>query len=175
MGKVVRGLSHRFILSTAAASGGLAIGLRLARFKNVEIHNWITVAGDNTVTIRITQMEMGQGTMTSMAQLLAEELEVDWSKIPTEFISTATHLNRGGIYGRITTNASEGVSQSQALLRTCGAQIRMMFLRAAADRFGVPETELLAKLMAAWQPMQPMFPYLIQLRSNSRNLKIGST
>ena len=90
-------------------------------------------------------MEMGQGAMTSMAQLLAEELEVDWSKVRTEFISVRTHLKRGRIYGRTETHSSEGVSGSERLLRTCGAQIRTMLVRAASEQLGVPESELVAK------------------------------
>ena len=94
--KAGSGLSRRaVILSIAAAGGGLVVGLRLADVlprlssgpKTIEIYNWITIAPDNTTTVRIAQMEMGQGATTSMAQLLAEELEVDWSKIRTEFIS----------------------------------------------------------------------------------------
>ena len=136
----------------AAAGGGLVIGLRLADFASQdphqdprEIHSWITVAPDDTVTIRIAQMELGQGAMTSMAQLLAEELEVDWSKVRAEFISIRTHLSRGKIYGRTNTSQSKGVRGSQLLLRTCGAQIRTMLVRAAGHRLGVPESELVAK------------------------------
>ena len=57
---------------------------------------------------------MGQGVMTSMAQLLAEELAVDWSKVKTEFISTRDHLSRGKIYGRTKTGSSGSVRNSQA-------------------------------------------------------------
>ncbi|HVT45786.1 MAG TPA: molybdopterin cofactor-binding domain-containing protein [Thermoanaerobaculia bacterium] len=142
-----------FIASAALAAGGaLAIGLRYMPWGrmaepsgSVEVFNWIVVAPDDTITIRIAQMEMGQGTMTAMAQLLAEELEADWSKVKTELISIATHLRRGRIYGRTTTAGSEGVSRSQMLLRTSGAQIRTMFVRAAAKRLGVNESELVAK------------------------------
>jgi isoquinoline 1-oxidoreductase subunit beta len=143
---------RNFILSAAAACGGLAIGLRISRFApslaiepGVEIHNWIVVAPDNTVTIRIAQMEMGQGAMTSMAQLMAEELEVDWSKIRTEFISIARHLARDRVYGRTNVVGSGGVTLSQGLLRTAGAQIRTMLVKAAAKRFEVPEAELVAE------------------------------
>ena len=90
-------------------------------------------------------MEMGQGAMTAMAQLIAEELEVDWSKLKTEFISMTTHLNRGGAYGRVVTVGSEGVSRSQLLLRTVGAQIRTMLVRAAARRIGAVEKDLAAE------------------------------
>ena len=55
-------------------------------------------------------MEMGQGTMTAMAQLLAEELEVNWSDVRTEFISIARNMSREKVYGRTATAGSEGVS-----------------------------------------------------------------
>jgi isoquinoline 1-oxidoreductase beta subunit len=141
-----------FVLSVAAVGGGLAVGLRISDpagpsddSRAMELNDWITLAPDNTVTIRIAQMEMGQGTMTAMAQLLGEELEVDWSKVRTEFISIKTHLSRGRIYGRTVTAESEGVRGSEALLRKCGAQIRTMFVRAASERLEVPESDLIAK------------------------------
>jgi isoquinoline 1-oxidoreductase subunit beta len=140
-------LSRRsFILSASAAGGALAVGFRLTGGSkaSVEILNWIVVAPDNTVTIRIAQMEMGQGA-TTLAQLLAEELEVDWSLVRTEFISIARNMNREKIYGRTNTAGSEGVSGSQFLLRTAGAQIRMMLVKAAAERFAAPESELVAQ------------------------------
>jgi isoquinoline 1-oxidoreductase subunit beta len=148
---------RRFILSTAAAGGGMAIGLPTwlfegasrptwdGGFRGVEVYNWIVVAPDNTITMRIAQTEMGQGTMTAMAQLLAEELEVKWSKVRTAFISITADVARTNIYGRTDTVGGEGVGRSQLLLRTCGAQIRTMFLQAASKRFGVPESELAAK------------------------------
>ena len=118
-------------------------GLHDAR-EAVEIRDWITVAPDNTVTIRIAQMEMGQGAMTSMAQLIGEELAVDWSKVKTEFISIKTQLLRGRIFGRTRTDASRGVRNSEEMLRKCGAQIRSMLVRAASERLRVPASELVA-------------------------------
>jgi isoquinoline 1-oxidoreductase subunit beta len=113
--------------------------------KDVEIKNWITVAPDSTVTIRIAQVEMGQGTMTTMAQLLAEELEANWSTIKTEFISIAAHLACDRCYGRTETSASDALRESDVPLRTIGAQIRTMLIRAAAQRLRVPEFELVAE------------------------------
>ena len=151
-------LSRRaFVLSAAAAGGALVVGLRIADRESVssgsvgagsdvvEIHNWITIKPDNTTTIRIARMEMGQGVMTSMAQLLAEELAVDWSKVTTEFISIRDQLSRGGIYGRTVTRSSNSVRESEALLRICGAQIRTMLVRAAAERLDVQASELTAE------------------------------
>ena len=88
-------------MSAAFAGGALAIGFRLSPrgrglvpTQHTEILNWIIIEPNNTVTIWIAQPEMGQGIITSTAQLLAEELEVDWSRIKVEFISIATHLRR---------------------------------------------------------------------------------
>jgi isoquinoline 1-oxidoreductase beta subunit len=147
-------LSRRsFVVSAGIAAGALAVGFRFTPWSRRgdtatsggEIFNWVVVAPDNNVTIRIAQMEMGQGAMTAMAQLIAEELEVDWSKIKTEFISITTHLNRGAAYGRVVTVGSEAVSRSQLLLRTVGAQIRTMLVRAAARRIGAVEKDLVAE------------------------------
>jgi isoquinoline 1-oxidoreductase beta subunit len=147
-------LSRRsFVLSAASVGGALAIGLRVADLRpslvsppeSAEIQNWITVAPDSTVTIRIAQVEMGQGTMTAMVQLLAEELEVDWSTIKTKFISIAAHLACDRCYGRTETSASDALRRSDVHLRTIGAQIRTMLVRAAAQRLSVPEYELVAE------------------------------
>ena len=90
-------------------------------------------------------MEMGQGAITTMAQLLAEELDADWSKIRTEFISISTHLARHKVYGRTETSGGVGLRTSEQPLRTVGAQIRTMIVRAAARRLGVPSSELATK------------------------------
>jgi isoquinoline 1-oxidoreductase subunit beta len=142
-----------FLLSAVAVCGGLEIGLRVSRFnakpaiapESVEIDNWIVIAPDNTVTIRVAQMELGQGGMSTMAQLLAEELEIDWSKVRLEFVSIARHLDLGKFFGRTETAASSGVRSSELLLRTAGVQIRTMLVKAAAERFGVSESELAAE------------------------------
>jgi hypothetical protein len=140
-----------FIVSAAATGGALAVGFHLfsppsvGAGQDTEVLNWVVVAPDNTITIRIAQMEMGQGTMTTMAQLLAEELEADWSTIKTEYISLARHLTRGKVYGRTETSSGAALRLSDAPLRTVGAQIRTMLLGAAAKRLGVPEEELVAQ------------------------------
>ena len=143
-----------FIAATATVGGGMAIGLGVPAFgpgvanaqaAGVEIFNWIVVAPDSTVTIRIAQQEMGQGTITAMAQLLSEELELDWSKIKAEFIDVTKHLAQDKVYGNTVTAASWGVYRSQDLLRVAGATIRMMLISAAAIRLNVPASELVAE------------------------------
>jgi len=72
-----------FIVSSAAAAGGLALGLELpfgpkavcAADGTPEINAWVVIRPDDTVVIRMARSEMGQGTITGLAQLVAEELE----------------------------------------------------------------------------------------------------
>ena len=142
-----RGLLSRrsFVVSAGMVGGALAVGFHFSpatKASIAEIFNWIVVTPDNSVTIRIAQMEMGQGAITTMAQLLAEELDADWSKVRTEFISISTHLARHGVYGRTETSAGVGLRMSEHPLRIVGAQIRAMLIRAAAKRLGVPASEL---------------------------------
>lgn len=149
------GLSRRrFIQVAAAAGGGLVIGLSLhavapriikRRRGGADLFEWVVIAPDNTATVRIAQMEMGQGTITAMAQLLAEELELDWARVRTEFISIAAHLAKGKLFGRTETSTSLGVHDSQLMLRMAGAQLRLMLTQAAAERLAAPLHELKAE------------------------------
>ena len=83
-----------FVIGAATAGAGLALGLDLpfggptvvrAADGSPEINAWVVIRPDDTVVIRIARSEMGQGTLTGLAQLVAEELECDWSKVTTEF------------------------------------------------------------------------------------------
>ena len=82
-----------FVVGSAALGGGLALGFELpfgptpakAQVAGPEVNAWVVVRPDETVVIRIARSEMGQGTLTGLAQLAAEELECDWSKVTYEF------------------------------------------------------------------------------------------
>ena len=87
-------ISRRFFLTTAAAAGGgLALGFHLpgaivpaeAAAGPVEVNAWVVIQPDDAVVIRVARSEMGQGTITGLAQMVAEELECDWSKVTTEY------------------------------------------------------------------------------------------
>jgi hypothetical protein len=91
---------RKFIVGSAAASGGLALGFHLPLGTNPgiravaaqgaaagnELNAWVVVQPDDTCLIRIARAEMGQGTHTGLAQLVAEELECDWKKVTIEQI-----------------------------------------------------------------------------------------
>ena len=146
-------LSRRsFIVgSSALASGGLAIGLNLipsseamaqASDSAAEVGVWVLVKPDDTCVIRIARSEMGQGTRTGLAQLVAEELECDWSKITTESLTPGQNLKRKRAWGDMSTGGSRGIRSSQDYVRRGGAAARIMLLQAAASEWGVAVSEL---------------------------------
>jgi isoquinoline 1-oxidoreductase beta subunit len=148
---------RRFIVGTAAAGGGLALGIRLpfglpsveakteakaAAAAGAELHAWVVVKPDDTCVIRIARSEMGQGTLTGLAQLVAEELECDWKKVTTESITPGQNLARKRVWGEMGTGGSRGIRTSHDYVRRGGAAARMMLLQAAADEWQVPVTEV---------------------------------
>src|ERR1700742_3653680 len=146
-------LSRRtFVVGTAAAGGGLAIGLNVpfpgeALAQNGaanEVNVWVAIKPDDTCVIRIARSEMGQGTLTGLAQLVAEELECDWSKVTTEGITPGRNLASKRAWGEMGTGGSRGIRTSQDYVRRGGAAARMMLLQAAADQWKVPVEELAA-------------------------------
>lgn len=148
-------LSRRqFIIgSAAAAGGGLALGFRLpfglasaeaggAANAGTEVNAWVVVKPDDTCVIRIARSEMGQGTLTGLAQLVAEELECDWKKVATEFITPGQNLARKRVWGEMATGGSRGIRISQDYVRRGGAAARIMLLQAAAEQWKVPVGEV---------------------------------
>jgi isoquinoline 1-oxidoreductase subunit beta len=143
---------RKFILSSVAAGGGLAIGFKLpfvgeakaqaAPTAGAEVNHWIVVKPDDTTVIRIARAEMGQGTHTGLAQLVAEELECDWKKVTIEPITAGQNLARKRVWGDMSTGGSRGIRTSYSYLLRSGAAARMMLLQAAADEWKVPVEEL---------------------------------
>src|SRR5258705_1900755 len=84
---------------------------------------------------------MGQGTMTGLAQLVAEELDCDWGQVTTEFASPNEHIKRKRIWGSMSTGGSAGIRTSQEYLRKSGAAAREMLVSAAGTQWSVPVTE----------------------------------
>ncbi len=144
---------RRFIVRSAVATGGgLALGFQLpfgidsaaaaGAAGNPELNAWVVVNPDNTCVIRIARSEMGQGTLTGLAQLVAEELECDWSKVTTESPTPGENLARKRVWGEMGTGGSRGIRTSEDYVRRGGAAARMMLLQAAADEWKVPVAEV---------------------------------
>jgi isoquinoline 1-oxidoreductase beta subunit len=139
-----------FVVGTAAAGAGLALGLDLpfggptvvrAADGSPEVNAWVVIRPDDTVVIRIARSEMGQGTLTGLAQLVAEELECDWSKVTTEYPTPGQSVARKRAWGDFSTGGSRGIRTSQEYVRKGGATARMMLVQAAANEWKVPVAE----------------------------------
>jgi isoquinoline 1-oxidoreductase subunit beta len=109
-----------------------------------EVNAWIVIHPDDRVVIRIARSEMGQGTFTALAQLVAEELDCDWAKVSAEFASPNEHIRRNRVWGSMSTGGSMGVRSSQDYVRKAGASAREMLIGAAAQRWNVPVAECFA-------------------------------
>lgn len=142
-----------FVIGTAAVGAGLAIGLDIpfgpavvrAADGSPEIGAWVVVRPDDTVVIRIARSEMGQGSLTGLAQLVAEELECDWTKVTTEYPTPGTSVARKRVWGDFSTGGSRGIRSSQDYVRKGGATARVMLIQAAADGWKVPASECTAE------------------------------
>jgi isoquinoline 1-oxidoreductase beta subunit len=141
---------REFMKASAAVGGGLALEFSmaapaLAQAKSAptaaEVTHWIVIHPDERVVIRIARSEMGQGSLTGLAQLVAEELECDWNKVSTEFASPNEHIRRKRIWGSMSTGGSAGIRTSHDYLRKSGAQAREMLVSAAANTWNVPVAE----------------------------------
>jgi isoquinoline 1-oxidoreductase beta subunit len=138
-----------FIASAAAIGGGFALGFEIpygptvvrAQDGSPEVNAWVVIRPDDTVIVRIARSEMGQGTETGLAQLVAEELQCDWSKVKTEFPSAGTNLARKRVWGDMSTGGSRGIRTSHQYVRQGGAAAREMLIQAAANEWKVPASE----------------------------------
>ncbi len=136
-----------FVAGAVAAAGGLSLGFHVP-FPGVdaqaaspaltpEVNAWVVIKPDETVVIRIARSEMGQGTLTGLAQLVAEELGCDWSKVVTEYPTPGQNVARGRVWGDFGTGGSRGIRESQDYVRKGGAAARIMLVEAAAQGWGV--------------------------------------
>lgn len=150
MNKHVSPKMNRRAFVIAAVGTGLAIGLDLpfggpavvrAADGSPEVNAWVVVRPDDTVVIRIARSEMGQGSLTGLAQLVAEELECDWSKVTTEYPTPGQSVARKRVWGDFSTGGSRGIRSSQDYVRKGGATARVMLIQAAADEWKVPAAE----------------------------------
>ena len=148
---------RRFIIAAAATGGGLALGFstrgaaqQLAQDPAAPIREmspWLLIAPDDTVTVRVTTPECGNGSMTQMAMTVAEELSCDWSYVRTEYASTHRDVLQSGIYSRSVSELSyfsgrSTTSEWLTLLLQVGASARERLKLAAAQHWGAAVSEV---------------------------------
>jgi isoquinoline 1-oxidoreductase beta subunit len=145
---------RKFLIQSSAIAGGLAVGFHIpfaraaqpvagipAPSAGPEINAWVVVQPDETIVIRIARSEMGQGTLTGIAQLVAEELDCDWARVTTEFPTPGQNLARDRVWKNFSTGGSRGIRESNEYVRKGGATARVMLVQAAADEWKVPAAE----------------------------------
>ncbi len=141
------------LIGAAATGGGLAIGIdawnvpeavaqKSGATAGAEVGAWVLVRPNDDVVVRIARSEMGQGTLTGLAQLVAEELECDWAKVKTEMPTPGQNHARKRVWGEMGTGGSRGIRTSEQYVRQGGAAARTMLLQAASAEWKVPVTEL---------------------------------
>ncbi len=140
-------LSRRsFVVGSAAAGAGLSLGLHWPALAQggaaPEVNAWVVIEPDESCIIRVARAEMGQGTHTGLAQLVAEELDCDWERVRVQMVSPGQNLARKRIWRDMSTGGSRGLRGSQDYMRQGGAAARTLLLQAAANQWGVAIGEL---------------------------------
>jgi isoquinoline 1-oxidoreductase beta subunit len=153
---------RHFIVGSSAIATGLAIGFdfsfissanaamgtgttAMAPLATPEIGVWVVIKPNDDIVVRIVRSEMGQGTITGLAQMVAEELQCDWKKVSYEYPSPAESLKRKQAWGSYSTGGSRGIRTSEQYVRKGGAAARIMLVQAAANQWNVPASECVAK------------------------------
>ncbi len=139
-----------FLTASAAIGGGLALGISVppaaAQAAAVEVGIWVTIAPDDITTVRIARSEMGQGTLTGLAQLVADELDADWRFVRAEYVAPEVNHANKRAWGDMSTGGSRGIRASVEYVRKGGAAARAMLIEAAAQRWSVPPGECTAAI-----------------------------
>ena len=154
-----------FLVSALTAAGGLAIGVSLPGISGAapldlaqpagapwddalaspnEVNAWIVIEPDDSVIIRVAKSEMGEGVMTSMPMIVAEELACDWTKVRSEYASVNRNVREQMVYKNMLTGGSSAVRGSRPYLQQAGASARVRLVQAAATRWGVPAADCVA-------------------------------
>jgi isoquinoline 1-oxidoreductase beta subunit len=139
-----------FLGCATVAAGGFALGWQLpgrsalAQTGEQEIGIWVLISPDDSTVVRIARSEMGQGTFTGLAQLVADELDCDWKFVRAEYVAPQVNLANKRAWGDMSTGGSRGIRGSVAYVRKGGAAARAMLIEAAARRWNVSVTECTA-------------------------------
>ena len=139
---------RRFLQTAVGSAGGLMVSFHIPFAEAAdaavqpEINAWVMIQPDETVIIRIARSEMGQGTLTGLAQLVAEELACDWARVRTEYPTPGQNLARKRVWGSFSTGGSRGIRDSHEYVRKGGATARLMLMQAAANEWQVAAADL---------------------------------
>ena len=145
-----------FLVGTSAVGSGLALGFDVGGIGEAlaqqvqsaeanEVGIWVTIKPNDDVVVRVVRSEMGQGTLTGLVQLVAEELEADWKKVKWEYVKPGQSLARKRAWGDFRTVGSWGIRMSHDYVRRGGAVAREMLKTAAATEWKVPAGEIKAE------------------------------
>ncbi|MGP9811265.1 molybdopterin cofactor-binding domain-containing protein [Rhodopseudomonas sp. NSM] len=147
-----RSLSRRAVLKAGA---GLAIGVYVATRTpsfaqnqpaphqvNIAPNTFLIIAPDSTVTVLCKHIEMGQGPLTGMATLVAEELDADWAQMRADHAPSNPALYKNLVFGVQGTGGSSAIANSYEQMRKVGAAARQMLVAAAAESWDVPASEI---------------------------------
>ncbi|MDH5196476.1 MAG: xanthine dehydrogenase family protein molybdopterin-binding subunit [Gemmatimonadota bacterium] len=153
MTAIPSGLGRREFLQVTGAIGvGLLIPCQISRAEarranGGDVNAWVHVAADGQITIAVSESEMGQGTLTAFAMIVADELEADWKNV------RAVHaLADQAKYGRQSTGGSTSIRMGYDSIRKAGAAAREMLVAAAAATWGVPAEECRAAMGTVLHP-----------------------
>ena len=151
---------RHFLKVSAAAGGGLLIGFHIPETfaatvnakpwttppQGAEINAWLAIDADGNVTIRVPHTEMGQGALTAVSMMIAEELDVDWTRVRAVFADPNRHLRNGNEYKSMNTSGSAVVRRQHPHIMQAGASARERLKEAAARAWGVERSRIEAKL-----------------------------
>lgn len=153
---IAKKMSRRaFVKSSTGLAGGLVLAFHIpavsqerpygpVRDTGGEINAWLRIDADDTITIRVARAEMGQGILSSLPMIIAEELEADWRNVRVEYADANRNLREGGVYEDMNTAGSNSVRGSREYLQRAGAQARQQLIKAAAEKWLVDEGECYA-------------------------------
>jgi isoquinoline 1-oxidoreductase beta subunit len=142
-------LSRRSFLHSAGLAGGILlldvrVPLRAADGAATQIiAGWIRIDPDGHLCLLMNATEMGQGAQSGLAQILAEELDLDWSQVRVDF--APIDREHYGMWETYQTGGSGSIRGMFDRLRKAGATARAMLMQAAAQRWGVPAEECVTR------------------------------
>src|ERR1700741_1507528 len=181
---------RHFILTAASAAGGWLVGIGAAPqdalgatiskqpwsdndYARHEIDAWIAIDPDDSILIRYQRSEMGQGSMTALPMIIAEELQCDWSKVRIEYASSTRSVRENRVYGDMFSHGSMSVRQSQKKMQQVGASARERLIAAAAARWHVAASECVAaQSVVTHRPSSRMLRYG-QLAAEAAKVKLA--